>query len=146
MPPSESPYSSAALQNGHVSPLPTNDISLADAPSDNDSDLSDVKEAADPFITAPQVNGAHQDTFDDEDMSDAEDEDAEGEEDGDYDLEYPPVEQNGHDANQASSPSGSSVSLKRKASMDDSELIAQNPELYGLRRSVSVAACRVFKR
>jgi chromodomain-helicase-DNA-binding protein 1 len=66
----------------------------------------------------------------------SEDVDAEGEPDGDYDSESPPSEQAESDHAPSSSSQGSRRPPKRKASSDKEDYIEQNPELYGLRRSV----------
>ncbi|GAM87744.1 hypothetical protein ANO11243_057710 [Dothideomycetidae sp. 11243] len=64
-----------------------------------------------------------------------EDDDAEGEADDDYDAESPPPEED--DMRPASHSSHSSTRPgKRKASVDEDDFMTQNPELYGLRRSV----------
>lgn len=63
------------------------------------------------------------------------DEDAAGEEDGEFDIGTPPRD-NARSARGSSLSSTSSGALKRKPSLDDEEFMQQNPELYGLRRSV----------
>ena len=65
------------------------------------------------------------------------DPDADGSEDAEYDLDTPPsapadTHQDGRSSSEDSVPS-----RKRKASPEDDDYIKQNPELYGLRRSVS---------
>jgi chromodomain-helicase-DNA-binding protein 1 len=66
----------------------------------------------------------------------SDDVDAEGEADGDYDSESPPPEQAESDDARSSISQESSRPSKRKASPGGDDYITQNPELYGLRRSV----------
>lgn len=71
----------------------------------------------------------------DADGMEDDDEDAEGEDDADYDVESLGVEED--DIRPASQSSHSSIRPgKRKASIDEEDFVLQNPELYGLRRSV----------
>ena len=73
-------------------------------------------------------------------------EDAPGEEDADFDEETPPPEPRDDMRHDSSSSEGSLRPGKRKADMvDDEEYMKQNPELYGLRRSVCdlVRICRL---
>ena len=64
-------------------------------------------------------------------------EDAIGSEDGDYDFEVPQPPPARDAASKSRSSSGGSSSLgKRKASIEADDYINENPELYGLRRSV----------
>jgi chromodomain-helicase-DNA-binding protein 1 len=111
-----------------LSPHPESDLSEPQAPSPINS-------------SSPSIESDRESQ--DEDMKDADssvsasDEDAEGSEDDEYDI--------GPSTNvrQPTSPAGSSSSSdqgsrKRKLSEDDLEdAIAQHPELYGVRRSVS---------
>lgn len=116
-------------------------------PSGSDSSLSDVEEL--PSETRPSldasaspetpeddlINGMATSELDDEDDEDDED-DAAGEEDADFDEETaPPQSANGMRHDIASSD-GSPRPSKRKLVVDDEEYMKQNPELYGLRRSV----------
>ena len=61
---------------------------------------------------------------------------AEGEADGDYDSESPPSEHAPSSPAQSVSSQDSSRPLKRKVSPEKDDYMTQNPELYGLRRSV----------
>jgi len=71
-------------------------------------------------------------------MSDDE-QDAEGEEDEDYDVEsQAPEDEDDEEPARKNIPAHSTTRPgKRKASMDEDHYMKQNPELYGLRRSVS---------
>lgn len=106
--------------------------------SHSDNDSSDAKEhaAAD---QASDVDAPGEEYDEEEDVAAAsdssEDVDAEGEPDGDYDSESPPSEQAESDRARSSSQE-SSRPTKRKATDEKEDYIEQNPELYGLRRSV----------
>lgn len=106
----------------------------------SDSELSDVNDP--PVAASTTVNRATGSMSDEDALhematSDMDaDDDALGEDDADFDEEMP-TRTSGH-IMQDRSPSESSSSLgKRKADeIDDEEYMKQNPELYGLRRSV----------
>lgn len=111
----------------------------------SDSDLSDLNDI--PTTTlSPTTGPADEPPSDDDAIHDMatseldEDEDAPGEEDADFDEETPPpghadrMDVDGSESESSSRPG------KRKAEVDDEELMKQNPELYGLRRSVGTNA------
>lgn len=134
-----------ALPNGHSIEA---EAELPKAPlprTRSDSDLSDLNDI--PTTTISSTTGAADEAPSDDDaihdMATSEleeDEDAPGEEDADFDEETPYA---GHadrmDVDASSSESGARP-RKRKTEVDDEELMKQNPELYGLRRSVSTDA------
>lgn len=69
-------------------------------------------------------------------------EDAIGSDDGDFEFESPPPPPPAARVATSESPApseGSSIRGKRKASVEEEDYINGNPELYGLRRSVSQA-------
>jgi hypothetical protein len=73
------------------------------------------------------------------------DEDAEGSADDEYDLGPSATARSSHSPSTRSSSSPDRQSRKRKYSEDDlEEAIAHNPELYGVRRSVSAETHLVF--
>lgn len=125
--------------NGHISPLAVH-VVAADSPSEHsDSDLSDANEPA--VIDAASDADAPGEEYDEDEhivaASDSSaDVDAEGEPDGDYDSDSPPSEQAESDGAQSSMSHDSQRPPKRKASAEKEDYITQNPELYGLRRSV----------
>jgi chromodomain-helicase-DNA-binding protein 1 len=127
-----------AMMNGHLSE-PDGDLLRPPVQSArSESELSELNDA--PLPQAEETDG---DALDDDaihDMGTSElddDADAPGEVDDDYDAESPaPAPSDGmrHDR------SASEESLrpgKRKAEVDEEDFMQQNPELYGLRRSVS---------
>lgn len=108
----------------------------------SDSDLSDLNDIPTTTISSTTGPGDEAPSDDDaiHDMATSEldeDEDAPGEEDADFDEETPPPGQADRMDVDGSSSESSSRPGKRKAEVDDEELMKQNPELYGLRRSVS---------
>jgi chromodomain-helicase-DNA-binding protein 1 len=110
--------------------------------------MSDTHEVA---VAEPASDADAPGEEDDEDVemavdSDSSDDvDAEGEADGDYDSESPPPEQAESDDARSSVSQESSRPSKRKASPEGDDYITQNPELYGLRRSVR-GIIRLFVR
>lgn len=141
---SASPVSSPA--NGHLSPIAnTVSVQLLD-PELSDSDLSDAP-AAD--IESPSSNspgeldqaGADGRVDDFDDRSSSSDEDAPN--DGDFEDVAERVSPRSHNGqietavSAASSDDDSPTASKRKADpIDEDDFIRDNPELYGLRRSV----------
>jgi chromodomain-helicase-DNA-binding protein 1 len=133
--------------NGHTSPVAVHVAHTQSPDQHSDSDLSDARE---PAAASPSSDvDAPGEEYDDDDPvaadSDASDDvDAEGEPDGDYDSDSPPSEHAPSSRAESLSSQASSRPLKRKASADKDDYMTQNPELYGLRRSVS-ASCRRCK-
>jgi chromodomain-helicase-DNA-binding protein 1 len=114
-------------------------MATADSSSQHsDNDQSDTQEAA-AVDQASDVDAPGEEYDEDDEVAAAsdssEDVDAEGEPDGDYDSESPPSEQAESDRARSSSVE-SRRPPKRKASSEKEDYIEQNPELYGLRRSV----------
>jgi len=130
------------LPNGHLSPLASNVMNVDDPARFSDSELSDAKEVA---PIQPLSSDSASPVMEDEDAEQdvqmtspsSQDEDAEGSEDGDYSAEIPAVPQSDDARADRSSTEQSQRPAKRKASVDDDEHMQMNPELYGLRRSVS---------
>jgi chromodomain-helicase-DNA-binding protein 1 len=130
--------------NGHATPL-TVQVATPHSPDQpDDSDLSDTQEPAAPEPSS-DIDAPGEEDDDDEavavESDSSADVDAEGEPDGDYDSDSPPSEQaQSSRAQSVSSQESSSRPLKRKASSDKDDYMTQNPELYGLRRSVRGAS------
>lgn len=126
------------LINGHSSPLALNVTTAGDLSPHSESELSEVKENVAEAASSDE-DAPGEEVDEDEEMAvdtdSSEDVDAEGEPDGDYDSETPPP------ARAESNRAGSSTSQesrrppKRKASAEVDDF-NDNPELYGLRRSV----------
>jgi chromodomain-helicase-DNA-binding protein 1 len=143
MPPSPGHAGGLPFSNGRVSPDDASAMSTDGHASHSDSDLSDSNEpAAQPASDADAPGEDYDDDDDDDeiaaDSSSSDDVDAEGEPDGDYDSDSPPSDQAESDRAPSSASQDSSRPSKRKASAEKDDYITQNPELYGLRRSVRV--------
>jgi len=138
MPSSPGHVASLPYTNGHLSPLAAHMTTADSSSQHSDNDQSETQEAAavDP---ASDVDAPGEEYDEDDEVAAAsdssEDVDAEGEPDGDYDSESPPSEQAESDRARSSSEE-SRRPPKRKASDEKEDYIEQNPELYGLRRSV----------
>jgi chromodomain-helicase-DNA-binding protein 1 len=126
--------------NGHVAPLAVHVATTHSSSPRSDSDLSDAREPAAPEPSS-DVDAPGDEEDDDQamavDSDSSDDVDAEGEPDGDYDSDSPASERAPSSRAQSVSSQDSSRPLKRKASSEKDDYMTQNPELYGLRRSVS---------
>jgi chromodomain-helicase-DNA-binding protein 1 len=128
--------------NGHASPLAVHVAHDHSSSAHSDSGLSDDREPAAPEPSS-DVDAPGEEDDDEQPMAadsdSSADEDAEGEPDGDYDSDSPPSEHAPSSRAQSVSSQESSRPLKRKASSDKDDYMTRDPELYGLRRSVSVS-------
>lgn len=141
IPPSPGHAGALPFSNGRISPTGASVISANGHASPSDSDLSDSNEPAAQPASDADAPGEDYDDDDDDmaaDSSSSDDVDAEGEPDGDYDSDSPPSEQAESDRALSTVSQDSSRPSKRKASAERDDYITQNPELYGLRRSVRV--------
>ena len=139
MPSSPGHVASLPYTNGHFSPVAIQ-VTSADSPSQHsESDLSDAREPA-VADHASDADAPGEEYDEDDDVAavsdSSEDVDAEGEPDGDYDSDSPPSEPAESDHARSSVSQESRRPAKRKASVEKDDYITQNPELYGLRRSV----------
>lgn len=129
-----------SLTNGHGSPYAADTAATNGLSLHSESDMSDSNEhaAADSAsdVDAPGEEDDEEDVEMAQDSDSSDDVDAEGEADGDYDSESPPPEQPESDDARSSASQESPRPLKRKGSPKGDDYITQNPELYGLRRSV----------
>lgn len=131
------------MTNGHSSDIDENHLRPSPQAPRSESELSDLND----LPTTTNVSLTPQDDVepsDDDAIHDMatseldEDEDAEGEEDAEFDEESPaPEAVHGMRHDRLTSEESVRPS-KRKAEVDDEEYMKQNPELYGLRRSVSI--------
>ena len=125
--------------NGHTTPLAVHAAPAQSPSQHSDSHLSDTQPPA-VAEASSDVDAPGDDDDDDEPMAadsdSSEDVDAEGEPDADYDSDSPPSEHAPSSRAQSVSSQESSRPNKRKASSDKDDYMTQNPELYGLRRSV----------
>lgn len=108
--------------------------------SGTDSDLSDVPDqqassSGHALFPSPRINDDDEQGVDVSDLSDGRDLSI-GSDDGDFEVESPmPTDHNTR--NTRSSSQESRRVPKRKAGIEEDEDIRNNPELYGIRRSVS---------
>ena len=135
-----------SVPNGHVDDSLDDGREPSAQPQRSESDLSDLNDAP-PAQTGPQQAHSDDDAIHDmatSEMDDDEDEDAPGEEDADYEMASPiheAADEMQHDRPSSSSSEEDVRSGKRKPEIDDEEYMKQNPELYGLRRSVRTLHC-----
>lgn len=130
-----------SMMNGHVRELDTDRLMPSPLPPRSESDLSDLNDV--PTARPYQQEEAHSEDDAIHDMATSEmdeDEDAPGEEDADYDAETPPPGPSDGMRHDRSLSEESTRPGKRKPDVDDEEYMKENPELYGLRRSVSVSS------
>lgn len=125
-----------SFENGHLSSddEPTH-ATLDHKPSRSESELSDVNDMAVPAVPE-STDHVMQDVA--SPPSDG-DEDADGSDDADYNAPSPTSHHSPDSRRSSVSSDASSVPRKRKADVDDDQYMQENPELYGLRRSVSQA-------
>lgn len=129
-----------SLEDGHLSPTEMHQATPTLQPSHSESDLSDVNDLVPSNILPTDAQDEHEaanEGLQDMATSQSDDEeDAAGSEDADYAAESPPsLPSNGSRRDSLSSDT-SSQPRKRKVEVDDDQFMQQNPELYGLRRSV----------
>ena len=124
--------------NGRLSPPAADFANVAIAPS-SESDLSDAIDPPMPTIPSPHRGGREisENGFNSMQNSiSSQDEDAIGSDDADYEMESPPPPQVHMTRDDRSSSHDSPRPSKRKAGIEEDEYIMNNPELYGIRRSV----------
>ena len=138
--PAASTPTNAPYMNGNLSPPSSKDVTNPAIESDSESGLSEAID--DPATLAPLPNLQTHQMAEDHEMEDADDEpsqdeDALGSDDPDYNMDTPP-QQNAESSRDARSTSQDSPrQRKRKAVPEKEDFIRDDPELYGLRRSVS---------
>ncbi|KAK0364071.1 ATP-dependent DNA helicase Hrp3 [Friedmanniomyces endolithicus] len=126
-----------SVTNGHLHDTDFHHVEPPTQRARSESELSDLNDIPPPR-SEPQeaVPSDDEDALHDMATSEMdEDDDAPGEEDADYDVESPPLEQSGAKEHDRSTSEDSMKPGKRKSDADDDEFMKQNPELYGLRRS-----------
>ena len=148
--------SDMSMTNGHTSESPCDDPKPLPLPTQAESDLSDARDVPTAQVHDEEDEQSDEDAMHDmatSEMDEDEDEDAPGEDDADYDAESPPPEQAGEVSHDRSTSEESARPGKRKSDdVDDEEYMKENPELYGLRRSVSAledychCGCHVLTR
>ena len=137
--PNSSATSNLPYSNGHLSPpSPKRTPNLTVTP-ESESDLSEALDL--PNAPTPLPNGARHRTREEGialEAGEESEEDAFGEDDPDYDMEAPaPANHTPSRGIPSSSSEESPRQRKRKAAVEPDDFILNDPELYGLRRSVS---------
>tara|TARA_R110002060_G_scaffold15054_1_gene21052 strand:+ start:591 stop:1013 length:423 start_codon:yes stop_codon:yes gene_type:complete len=128
-----------SLSNGNDIPMEGPTLTNDDAPYDSTSELSDVANPPVVDEPSPATSSNHQSEFgaQDTDASDSAAEAQDESDDADFDMEDSPPEAPTTTAREERSTSTESRRpAKRKLPAEDEHILA-NPELYGLRRSVS---------
>ena len=138
--PTASTTSNHSYSSAHLSPPPVNTISNGSVTPDSESDLSEAIDipAAPISVSNNEQGGLAEDgRLLESDIPTSQDEDALGSDDPDYNRATPPegIDAYGRDAR--SSSQDSPAQQKRKAGIEPDDFIRHDPELYGLRRSVS---------
>lgn len=129
------PYS-----NGHLSPPSTKSATNGDVTPQSESDLSEALDTPNAPGTLPnseQNNGGKNGQVRASDDESLQDEDAVGSDDPDYDMATPPTGNGGSYSGDRSPSQDSPRQRKRKAGPEHEDYMLNDPELYGLRRSVS---------
>lgn len=133
------------MPNGHSSDVDDDRLKPSPLPDRSESELSDLNDIPTTTISSiteqQDADGSDDDVMHDMATSELdEDEQAAGEDDADFDEETPPPEEADGMRRDRSSTEDSLRPGKRKPEVDDEEYMKQNPELYGLRRSVSTTS------
>lgn len=141
-----SPPSDASPVNGHASPLADGENNIMDHGDQTDSDLSDVQAAeAEPSSDTPEAEEVTVKNLELQvgEPSDSSEEDASA--DADFDMDDSPQSpQSDQEDDQPSESSSSRHPQKRKApTAAEEDFMRDNPELYGLRRSVRAICSRL---
>lgn len=124
--------------NGHLSPASNTFTAPRPATTESESDLSEADD-----IPNASVSSQPGDEDDDQNIQDSKmtpesshEEDAVGSDDAEYDMETPPLADQSLTYDHRSSSEDSRRAAKRKASVEQDDFMNNDPELYGLRRSV----------
>ncbi len=136
-PPASASTSTLPYSNGHLSP-PSNSLQNTEVMT-SESDLSDAIDP--PNATSLSSQASRQDHRVNSlgqpgSVESLHEEDAVGSDDADFDMETSPPADAGSRGDTRSSSQDSRRNGKRKAGADHDDYMLENPELYGLRRSV----------
>lgn len=132
--------SSLPYSNGHLSPPTTKPVTNGATSPDSESDLSepiDLPNAPASYPTSERYEATGDTRLQESDSGSSHDEDAMGSDDPDYDMITPAHANTTSPRDARSSSQDSPRQRKRKVGAEPDEYILNNPELYGLRRSVS---------
>lgn len=140
--PAPSTNSTHSLPNGHLSPASFHDQSNQIMTPESESELSEALDGPNAALSSPthDADNGVQAAYHPNESGSSHDEDAIGYDDEEYamdDYAAPTVHPPSHGSR--SSSQTSSKLGKRKASVEEDDFMQNDPELYGLRRSVSHA-------
>ncbi len=137
--PTPSTTSNHNFSNGHMDAKSGTFNSHDRLTSGSESDLSDPLDAPNAPTSSSQIKDLEADHSSPEGRTNPEaspEDDAVGSDDGDFDMETPPPAKPNEAPDELSSSEESHKHGKRKAGVEQDEHMMNNPELYGLRRSV----------
>lgn len=138
--PASSATSNHGFSNGHLSP-PVNTFTNPDlSTSDSESDLSEALDVPNASTSSPKSEAQEMEAETPSEGMNSEsshDEDAIGSDDADYDMETSAPAELHVIRDDPSSSEDSRRQSKRKIGVEHDDHMIKNPELYGLRRSVS---------
>ena len=130
------PYS-----NGKLSPPSGKQVANGTVTLDSESDLSEAIDLPnDPasYPSSERYDDAENSRMRDSDVASSHEEDALGSDDPDYDIETPAAANGTSPPDARSSSQDSPRQRKRKIGVEPDDYMLNDPELYGLRRSVSL--------
>ena len=137
------------ISNGHLSPPAPDPVATSVVTSDSESALSDAVDDPPSLPSNFNPQGTKNQISNDRgrfDEESSQEDDASGSEDPDFDAETPPPQTEEPPRDDLSLSSNSPRQRKRKLGTEDEDHIHDNPELYGLRRSVCRNSMLVLNR
>ena len=132
--------SNHAYSNGHLSPPNGTSVTNGATTPDSESDLSealDIPVAPNSVSASEQLDVGEDSKMHESDAESSQEEDALGSDDPDYAVATPPPGNAAFSRDARSSSPDSPIQRKRKSTADPDNFMLRDPELYGLRRSVS---------
>ena len=138
--PAATATSNINFSNGHFNQPVNTFTDTQPATPDSESDLSEVIDIpnASTISSHPEAQELNANSESPKiNMESSHEEDAIGSDDADYDMETPPVPNVSIVPDDSSSSEDSQRLVKRKAGTEQDDHMMNNPELYGLRRSVN---------
>ena len=137
--PTASTTSTLPYSNGHLSPPSGKPVTNGAVTPDSESDLSeaiDLPNAPASYPTSERYEDGDDTRMRDSDAESSHEEDALGSDDPDYDMATPGAANTTSPPDARSSSQDSPRQRKRKVGVEPDDYMLNDPELYGLRRSV----------
>ena len=124
--------------NSHLSPPSNTFAAPRSATSESESDLSEADDAPNASSSSHPEGEEDDQNAPDQKMTPEtpHEEDGVGSDDAEYDMETPPLADRGLTPDERSSSEDSRRLAKRKVGVEQDDFMNNDPELYGLRRSV----------